>query len=103
MCVTAICASQMLAGKKPVWGLLLSLALAQMACAGTSVSPPSQTVTLYPAPAPPLRIDFNYNFQKACLPFQKNRRFPEKKSPAASSPPFRPLLCSVLSTITSCA
>ena len=79
MCVTAICASQMLAGKKPVWGLLLSLVLAQMACAGTSVSPPSQTVTLYPAPAPPLRIDFNYNFQKALPPFPKEPALPGKE------------------------
>jgi hypothetical protein len=79
MRVTPFFANQTWAGKKPGWGVLLSLALAPMAWAGTSVSPPIQTVILYPAPAPPLRIDFNYNFQKALPPFPKEPALPGKE------------------------
>ena len=50
-----------------------------MAWAGTSVSPPSQTVILHPAPAPPLRIDFDYSFQNALPPFPKEPAFPGKE------------------------
>jgi hypothetical protein len=66
-------------GKRPVQGVLLSLVLAQMAWAGALVPPPSQTITLQPAPAPFLRIDFNYNFQKALPPFQKEPALPGKE------------------------
>jgi hypothetical protein len=79
MRVTPFFISQTRAVKKPGWGVLLSLALAQMAWAGTSMSPPSQTVILYPAPAPPLRIEFNYNFQNALPPFQKEPALPGKE------------------------
>jgi hypothetical protein len=72
-------ANQKWAGNKPGWGVLLSLALVPMAWAGTSVPPPSQTVILHPSPAPPLRIDFNYNFQNALPPFQKEPALPGKE------------------------
>jgi hypothetical protein len=57
--------------KKGFGRVLLSLALGQMAWAGSSVSTPGQTVILHPAPTPALRIDFNYNFQSALPPFPK--------------------------------
>ena len=79
MRVTPFFASRSWAGNKPGWGVLLSLALAPMAWAGASTSPPSQTVILYPAPAPSLRIDFNYNFQKALPPFPKEPALPGKE------------------------
>jgi hypothetical protein len=66
-------------GKNRVLGLLLSLALGQTTWAGTSVSAPSQTFILHPASAPALRIDFNYNFQNALPPFQKEPVLPAKE------------------------
>jgi hypothetical protein len=79
MRVTPFFVSHTRAGNKTGWGVLLSLALAQMAWAGASMSPPSQTVILHPAPAPPLRIDFNYNFQNALPPFPKEPALPGKE------------------------
>jgi hypothetical protein len=62
------------------WGkVFLSLALGQMACAGSAVSAPSQTVILHPTEAPSLRIDFNYNFQSAPPPFPKEPALPGKE------------------------
>lgn len=66
-------------GKKVILGVLLSLALGQMAWAGTPPSAPSQTIVLKPASAPGLRIDFNYNFQNALPPFQKEPVLPGKE------------------------
>jgi len=43
------------------------------------MSAPSQKVILYPAPAPPLRVDFNYNFQNALPPFPKEPALPGKE------------------------
>jgi len=65
--------------KKSGLVLLLSLALGQMTWAGTTVSGASQTVMLHPATAPGLRIDFNYNFQKALPPFEKEPELPGKQ------------------------
>ncbi len=65
--------------KKRRVGVLLSLALGQMTWAGSSVSPPSQTVILHPASAPGLRIDFNYNWKHALPPFQKEPVLPGKE------------------------
>ena len=77
--VTPSFVSRARAGKTPVWGVLLSLALAQMAWAGASVPAPSQTVILRPSPAPPLRIEFNYNFRDALPPFPKEPALPGKE------------------------
>ena len=71
--------SQAPAGKNPGWGILLSLVLAQIAWSGTSQTAPSQTVILRPAPAPPLRMEFDYNFQKALPPFPKEPALPGKE------------------------
>jgi len=59
--------------------VFLGFALGQMAWAGTAVSAPSQTVILRPASTPPLRIDFNYNFQNALPPFPQEPGFPGKE------------------------
>jgi hypothetical protein len=71
--------SQASAGKNPGWGIVFSLVLAQIAWSGTSQSAPSQTIILRPAPAPPLRIGFDYNFQKALPPFPKEPALPGKE------------------------
>jgi hypothetical protein len=52
-------------------GVLLSFAVGQMTWAGVAVVGASQTVMLHPASTPELRIDFDYNFQKALPPFEK--------------------------------
>ena len=70
---------RMQAGKKQGWGVLLGLVLAQMAWAGAAVGAPSQTIILSPTTAPPLRIDFNYNFQNALPPFQKEPAYAGKE------------------------
>ena len=65
--------------KKSRVGVLLSLALGQMAWAGTLGAAPGQTVILHPAESPGLRIDFNYNWQNALPPFQKEPVLPGKE------------------------
>ena len=65
--------------KQRILEVLLTLALVQMAWAGTSPSASSQTIILHPAAAPGLRIDFNYNFQNALPPFQKEPALPGKE------------------------
>ena len=87
--------SQAPAGKNPGWGIVFSLVLAQTAWSGTSQSAPSQTVILRPAPAPPLRMEFDYNFQKALPPFPKRTGAPWKGNrprphPHLSAHPFAP-------------
>ena len=90
-------------GHKPVWLLLLSLALAQLAGAGASMPSPGPTDYLRPSPAPPLGVDFNYNFANALPPFQKEPALPSKEIAAGGCLPFRPRLCSALLPITSCS
>src|SRR5664279_2932467 len=65
--------------KQRILEVLLTLALVQMTRAGTSPSASSQTIILHPAAAPGLRIDFNYNFQKALPPFPKEPALPGKE------------------------
>ena len=58
------------------------------------MSPPSQTVILLPTPAPPLRIDFNYNFQNALPLFPREPALPGKETARGLIPtvPPTPLL-----------
>ena len=92
--VTPSFVSQTRAGKNPGWGVLLSLAFVHMAWAADSLPPPSQIIILRPAPAPPLRVDFNYNFQNALPPFPKEPSLPGKEISRGSIPtvPPTPLL-----------
>ncbi len=71
--------SQTTSGKSSLWGILLSLALVPTALAGDAAPAPSQAIILHPEPAPPLRIDFNYNFQNALPPFAKEPALPGKE------------------------
>ena len=50
--------------------------LSQSLWAAPTASAPSQTVILHPARGPELRIDFNYNFQNALPPFEKEPALP---------------------------
>jgi hypothetical protein len=71
-------------------GLLLSLALWELAGTGVAVSGPSQTVMLHPVSASELRIDFNYNFQKALPPFEMEPALPGKEIARGIIPTFPP-------------
>jgi hypothetical protein len=65
--------------KKGILVVLLILALGQVAWAGIPVSASNQTVILSPTAVPGLRIDFNYNFQNALPPFQREPVLPGKE------------------------
>ncbi|HWH69614.1 MAG TPA: hypothetical protein VNT26_09530, partial [Candidatus Sulfotelmatobacter sp.] len=62
-----------------VAGLLLGLVSGHVVQAGEGTAPEQQVVLLQPAPVPPLRIDLDYNFQKALPPFPKEPVLPGKE------------------------
>src|ERR1039457_6594715 len=80
--------------EKVMLGVLLILALGQVAWAGIPVSAARHRVILHPTTAPGLRIDFNYNFQNALPPFQKEPALPAQEVARALIPtvPPTPLL-----------
>lgn len=81
---------QMRVRNKARAAVLLGLALGQMAWAGVVVSGPSQTVMFHPVTAPGLRIDFDYNFQEALPPFEKEPALPGKEIARGIIPTFPP-------------
>jgi hypothetical protein len=61
------------------WIGLLALLQSPVVWGAGEESPASQTVVLTPSAAPPLRIDFDFNWQKALPPFPKEPTFTGKE------------------------
>jgi len=76
-----------------VWRVVLGLALS-LAAVGRAAAPgPSRVYVLQPAEVPPLRIDFNDNFEKAPLAFAAEPKQPGKETargliPTVPATPF---------------